>query len=261
MELVALHCGDLRADAGLLYRGELSDDRVTVPIMCFLVVHDEGAVLFETGMNPEVRRDAIAYWGSLARNRLVPHLPDGATVIERVEQSTVAMTDLRYVVNSHLHNDHAGMNCEISGATVLVRNTEYAHATTLMDSHNTGYVRNDFYGDGSAAPQLIEYADTHDVFGDGTVTLVSTPGHSPGHQSLRVTFPSQKTFVISGDAVYQRASLCDGCPPGVLWDKAQAEASVQKLIAMDQSGDTVLVNHDPGQWAGVDDVQSLHRER
>src|SRR4051812_42280308 len=112
MDLIALHCGDIHADAGLLYRGEFSDDRVTVPIMCFLVVHDDGVVLFETGMNPEVRRDPIAYWGSLARDRLVPYLPDGATVTERVTQANVAVTDLRYVVNSHLHNDHAGMNRE-----------------------------------------------------------------------------------------------------------------------------------------------------
>ena len=107
---------------------------------------------------------------------------------------------------------------------------------------------------------IVEYDDTFDLFADGSVALVSTPGHSPGHQSLRVAFPSGKTFVVSGDAVYQRASLCDGCPPGVLWDKPQAEASVQKLIAMEQAGDTILVNHDPGQWQDVADVQSLHRE-
>jgi hypothetical protein len=60
--------------------------------------------------------------------------------------------------------------------------------------------------------------------------------------------------------MYQRASLCDGCPPGVLWDRTKAEASVQKLITMDKAGDTILVNHDPGQWQDVADVQSLHKE-
>jgi glyoxylase-like metal-dependent hydrolase (beta-lactamase superfamily II) len=259
MELIALHCGDIRADAGLLYRGELSDDRVVVPIMCFLLVHDEGVVLFETGMNPEVRRDPIAHWGSLARERLVPELPNGASVTERISQANVVASDLRYVINSHLHNDHAGMNTAFDRSVLLVRASEYSHATSLMDAPNTGYVRSDFYSDGD--PQAtIEYDDTFDVFSDGSVTLVSTPGHSPGHQSLRVTFPSGKRFVISGDAVYKRTSLCDGCPPGVLWDKAQAEASVQRLMRMHDGGDTILVNHDTEQWREVDDVQSLHRE-
>jgi glyoxylase-like metal-dependent hydrolase (beta-lactamase superfamily II) len=97
-------------------------------------------VLFETGMNPEVRRDPIGYWGTLARKHLVPVLPDGATGPAR---ATAGMRgDLRYVVNSHLHNDHAGMN------TAFDRSLAVRASGTRTPQHSwprpPGYVRNDF---------------------------------------------------------------------------------------------------------------------
>jgi glyoxylase-like metal-dependent hydrolase (beta-lactamase superfamily II) len=230
-----------------------------IPVMCFAVVHRDGVVVFETGMNPEVRRDPIAYWGPVAKRVLEPLYPDGADVIARLEQAGVALADVRYVVNSHLHNDHAGMNRYFPDATVVVRAREFAHAVEKMDQRNTGYLSHDFTGN-DATPQTIEYEETYDVFGDGTIELVSTIGHTPGHQSLRVCFPSGRAFVLSGDALYQRSSLCNGHPPGILWDRAAAESSVRKLAGMQDQGDTVLVNHDPDDWAECTDTLVLHHE-
>ncbi len=259
LTLVAMRCGEIRADPGLLYRGELSDERIVIPVMCFAILHPEGVVVFETGMNPEVRRDPIEYWGPVAKSVLEPLCTDDDDVTARLEHAGVSTTDVRYVVNSHLHNDHAGMNRYFPEATVVVRAREYGHALTQMDQRFTGYLSHDFTGD-DIAPHTIEYDDTYDVFGDGAINLVSTIGHTPGHQSLRVQFASGRAFVLSGDAMYQRASLCSAEPPGILWDRDAAVASIRKLASMQDRGDTVLVNHDPGDWAECTDTLVVHRE-
>jgi len=259
LSLIALRCGAINADTGLLYRGELSDERADIPVMCFAVVHPEGVVVFETGMNPEVRRDPIEYWGPTAKSVLVPVCTDDDDVTARLAQAGVALTDVRYVVNSHLHNDHAGMNRYFPDTTVVVRTSEYEHAVAQMDQRFTGYLSHDFTGD-DVAPHHIEYDDTHDVYGDGAITLVSTIGHTPGHQSMRVRFPSGRAFVLTGDAMYRRVSLCTADPPGVLWDRDHAVASIHKIAAMEAAGDTVLVNHDPGDWSECTDTLVVHRE-
>lgn len=215
----------------------------------------------ETGINPEARRDAIGYWGRVVeRDIVVPIFPDDAAVTERLRQAGIAVGDVRFVVNSHLHNDHARMNRYFEDSTVLVRTCELEHATSQMDKPYTGYLSNDFHGD-DAAMRMIEFDDTYDIFGDGLLVLVSTIGHTPGHQSLRVRFPSGRGFTLSGDAMYQHSSLCTGCPPGVLWDREFAVASITKLKAMDERGDTVLVHHDPVMWTECTGTQRLHSER
>ncbi|MEY2448829.1 MAG: N-acyl homoserine lactone hydrolase [Acidimicrobiaceae bacterium] len=262
MELIGLRCGEIRADAGLLYRGELSDDRVVIPIMCFAITHPEGVVLFDTGMNPRVRSDPVGYWGRVVeRDLLVPVFPDGAAVTERLQQAGIAMSDVRFVVNSHLHNDHAGMNCFFNDSIVLMRTREFEHATEQMDKPYSGYIGNDFQSGDAGGLRMIEFDETYDIFDDGLVVLVSTIGHTPGHQSLRVRFPSGKGFTLSGDAMYQRSSLCTGCPPGVVWDRDLAIASISKLKAMNEHGDAVLVNHDPEMWGDCVSTQLLHSER
>ena len=109
--------------------------------------------------------------------------------------------------------------------------------------------------------ETIEFEETYDLFEDGSVVLVSTIGHTPGHQSMRVRFPSGRGFTLSGDAMYRHSSLCSGCPPGVLWDRDLAIASITKLKAMDDQGDTVLVNHDPDMWTECTATQVVHSER
>lgn len=99
---------------------------------------------------------------------------------------------------------------------------------------------------------------------DDTLTarleLISTIGHTPGHQSLAVTFPSGRRFVLSGDAVYNREQLETGQPPGLTWDREAATQSVGVLGALVEKGATVLISHDPRLWVDVATVAPVWDE-
>lgn len=256
MRLLSVPVGHIDADQSLVGGGT---GTVTYPVMCFLVEAAGERVLFDTGMHPAVRDDAVAHWGKVARRRLVPRLDDDGDVVARLRASGVRPEDVGLVVNSHLHNDHAGMNLAFPGSRTLVRTREFEYAVSLMDTPSSGFVRADFF-DVARPPELFDYETSYDLLGDGSLILLSTPGHTPGHQSMLVRFPSGARYVLSGDAVYSCSDLEAGRPPGIVWDDELARRSARRLQAMAQDGAQVLVCHDAGTWAGQGQVTTIHSE-
>lgn len=91
----------------------------------------------------------------------------------------------------------------------------------------------------------------HDLFGDGSVVCIPTHGHSPGHQSLRVRLPGGDV-VLSADACYLRQTLeRSQLPGGVIHDREQMLASLEKLRKLQRAGARIFYGHDPEFWAGV----------
>lgn len=253
MRLTSLHCGTISSTMGD------PPDPVRLPIMAFVVQTGGEVVLFDTGMHPHVRTDAIGYWGRIAKRRLVPDLPEDADVVSRLAEAGLRPEDVTVVVNSHLHNDHAGMNRFFLASRVVVRKREWEFAVAAMDADSSGFVRNDFY-DEANLPELIEYDDECDLFGTGELVLVSTPGHTPGHQSARIRFGSGATHVLTGDAVYAYEDIALRRPPGVTWDREVAVESIQRLADLEADGARIHVCHDAGHWAHLAPVSVVHEE-
>jgi glyoxylase-like metal-dependent hydrolase (beta-lactamase superfamily II) len=228
--------------------------------MCFVVDHPDGIVVWDTSMHPAVCTDPVAYWGALAERITIPEYHPDQTLPRRLEQLGIAPQGVRFVLNSHLHNDHCGMNRFFPDATVLVRRTEYEHAVGRMDEPFSGFVRNDFYGDGQHL-ELLDYDDRFDLFGDGSLQLLSTIGHTPGHQSLLVTFPSGRSFAMTGDAVYTSRQLEERRPPGLTVDAGEAERSAARLADLAARGTSVMIHHEPSLWTAVTSTASLWEER
>ncbi|MEO6317359.1 MAG: N-acyl homoserine lactonase family protein [Acidimicrobiales bacterium] len=259
MRMSAAHCGDIEVDVRILEGPDEPAGMRLVPSMCFVIEHGEEIVVWDTSMHPHVCEDAVGYWGPVAELFSIPRFALDETLVARLALLSIEPGDVTHVVNSHLHNDHCGMNRFFPNATVLARQRELDHAVGVMDDPMSGYVRNDFCGDQQRL-EVVDYEEVYDLLGDGRLQLVSTIGHTPGHQSLLVTFASGRRFALSGDAVYNQAQLDERRPPGLVADGALATASVAKLADMAGDGVSILIPHDPATWGAAPAVATIWEE-
>lgn len=220
--------------AGLIEGGE---GRAHIPVLSFLVEHAKGSLVFDTGIHTDVRTDARGRLGFLA-DLFDNELAAGTAVHERAESLEVR-PDL--IVCSHLHYDHCGGNALLGDVPVVVQRTEWeaAHGGDAT----AGYLEVDY--DTGQEVRLVE--GEHDVFGDGSVVCIPTPGHTAGHQSLRVR-TTDREIVLTGDACYFRESLDTAKLPPFGHDHAEQLRSYDRLRSMEASGAHLVFGHEPAQW-------------
>ena len=140
-------------------------------------------------------------------------------------------SDINYLVLSHSHPDHVGNLKLFSGATLVVQKAEYDW--TLPD----GKPRFD------PAQKAIKAEGDRDIFGDGSVVLISTPGHSPGHQCLLVRLPETGAVMLTGDAVHAKANWDSHRVPSRNFNVPQSLASLDRMAA-------VLKENNAQLWIG-----------
>ena len=227
--------GWLTTDRGGLIEG--GEGRVRIPVLSHLVTHPKGRLVFDTGLHPDVRADAPARLGFLA-DLFATELAEGTAVDERV----AALADgVDLVVCSHLHFDHCGGNACLGDVPVVVQRAEWEAAHG--GDPGAGYLSADV--DTGQEVRLVDGA--HDVFGDGTVVCVPTPGHTAGHQSLRVRTAAGEEVVLTGDACYFRETLDTGRLPVFANDAEEQRRSLDRLRDLERSGARLVFGHDPGQ--------------
>jgi N-acyl homoserine lactone hydrolase len=243
VELYAYTCGHLTIPSAFLLtktRGWL-----TVPIPAYLIVHPKGRVLFDSGMNLLGQSDPVAYLGAEGAKANVIDFKPGEEIAARLRAMAVAPEQVTHVINSHLHYDHAGGNAQLPNADIVVQSAEWSHAMSCPD-HDVAYRKGDF----DTGQRLSRVAGEHDLFGDGTVTCVPTPGHTPGHQSLRVK-AEKGEFVLCGDACYLRQSLEQLHLPGIVADREAALNALHWFRDMQARGYRLMFGHDPEFWKTI----------
>ena len=249
MKLWALRCGDLHTDVGGLLEGKRSGIMGDVPVMCFAADTGNGVLIFDTGMHESCcGPDAAAHFGSMWTTFEI-RCPRHALVDERLRQAGYSVDEVRWVVNSHLHFDHAGRNAAFPAATQYVRTRELVWARDLA-TVPSGVLAGDLAE--LNAPEWdydVEFVIAPDL------RLISTPGHTPGHQALHVTFDDGAAFVCAGDAAYTLQAVVEHRPTGRTTSVEQAAESLRKITALDAQ---ILTAHDIDQWRGVVDVAMLH---
>jgi N-acyl homoserine lactone hydrolase len=243
----ALLVGRLELDRGMMIPDGGPAARWTVPVLSILVVHPRGRLVFDTGVHCQTITDALGRLGEERMKRFGVRSERGDDVVSQLAKLGVAPRHVRYVVNSHFHFDHCGGNEFFPHATFLVQRAEMEGARSA-DVIATGRYRpsaQDF-----DLPLDYELVDgERDVFGDGTVLLVPTHGHTPGHQSLVVRRGKSAPLVFAADACYTRENMDRDLLPGVVWDPDEMSRSLAVLRAMrDQAGATMFYGHDPAQW-------------
>jgi glyoxylase-like metal-dependent hydrolase (beta-lactamase superfamily II) len=146
--------------------------------------------------------------------------------------------------------DHSGAVGRFPNAQYIVQRAEYEYAFNPHWFSAGAYIRADFDRPGLDWKFLGgEYTDNYDLFGDGTIRMIFTPGHSPGHQSFLITLPNTGPVLLTIDAAYTLDHWEDKALPGLVCSSVDAANSVAKLkkIAED-TGALLVTGHDPDNW-------------
>jgi glyoxylase-like metal-dependent hydrolase (beta-lactamase superfamily II) len=218
---------------------------VTLPAPSFLIEHPKGLILFDTGCNPKILDDPVAYWGPMAA-----HLPfewkKSDTLDKQIERVGYKATDVKYVVLSHGHLDHAGGLAHFPNAKFIAGAGELRYAYWPDPDRRWAFILEDFLP--TRNYQWIELGQDQDLFGDGAVTFLYTPGHTPGECSILVNLPHRRV-IITGDTVHTRASLEHEIAMPFSVNHMQARQSLQRIKSIrDISGAQVWITHDPDDW-------------
>jgi len=200
---------------------------------CYLIRHAKGLLLWDTGIPDGVAAmpDGLATAnGAITQRRT-------KTLAAQLTEIGVKPAEITYVAVSHTHGDHVGNVGLFPSSTVLIQGAEYDWA--MAGPNKPAF----------AASQTIQkLTGDHDVFGDGSVTILSTPGHTPGHQSLLVRLPKTGALVLSGDAVHMQDNWVHKRVPSMNTSKDQTLASLERIAkVLEERKATLWINHDKPQ--------------
>jgi N-acyl homoserine lactone hydrolase len=231
MKIEMLNVGWMTAAAGVWRQGEEEPERpVRLPVPAYLIETETERILVDTGLHPAAATDAEAHYGPGALAFF--ELEQEESIAEQVDLASVTR-----VVLTHLHFDHAGGLALLPASVpVVVQRAEWEAAHERAAAQRNFFLPRDY--DLPADPVLVE--GDHDLLGDGSVELLSTPGHTPGHQSVRIG-----NLVLGADVAYFAGGLDDVRLP-VFGDDPSAQArSVERLRELRDAGLTVQPGHDP----------------
>ena len=232
ISIEAFNVGWFTAPAGLMRRGDPLDQPARFPIPAYVIETGEHRILIDTGLHPSAVTGAAEYYEG-ADAMTIFTLEQEQSIAEQIDVATLTM-----VVLTHLHFDHAG-GLPLIPATVplVIQEREWAAAHAPASVQANGYLARDYAG--TARPLVLVDGD-HDLLGDGSIGLLFTPGHTPGHQSVRAG-----DLVIGADVCHYASALDDHRFPIFGHDLDQQARSAERLRALRDAGLTVLPGHDP----------------
>ncbi len=241
VRVVAFTCGWLTGDLGGFLEGATGS--IKVPVGSYLITHPRGTVVFDSGLAADLAVDPHNA-GKMADLFEIHFERDHAVDARLAAHADTAASEVDVLVNSHLHFDHCGGNSLVPNARVIIQDAEWRAA------QNEKLIASDTY-----SPKLFDLGQDvlrvdgeHDVFGDGRVVCIPTPGHTAGHQSLRVRTDDEE-IVLCGDACYFRRTLETMTLPSFGWRRETQLESLQRLARLERAGARLVFGHDPDQWA------------
>jgi glyoxylase-like metal-dependent hydrolase (beta-lactamase superfamily II) len=232
------------------------------PVPVFLIEHPSaGPVLVDAGYDPSVAEDPARTMGVLFGRIAMKHRLAERSAREQVRDRGADLAEISTVVMTHLHLDHASGTGEWPNATFVVDKVEHdaafgqrgpgpytkSHLATVPRWRKIDYQHD--------AEPFEGLSRTVDLFGDGSVRLISTPGHSLGHQSVLVRL-ADRFALLCGDAVMSTAELRERVIDGVIVDQASHLRSGDELRGfMHAHQDTLAIpSHDREVVAGLEAV-------
>jgi len=244
LKVFALSCGALEFDRSLFFPGEAPGTRLVAPVSSYLVVHSKGRLIFDTGVHCDARTDPAGRLGKRIAELFKLRSGKDEDVVSQLALLGLTPADIDYVACSHFHFDHCGCNASFPRAVFLVQRAELAIARSDRNRYNPR--------DWDLPVEYRELEGEHDVFGDGSVVLLPTPGHTAGHQSMWIRPAGSQQFLMTSDASYTREHLEKTILPGNSYDAPEMARSMEMLRNLrDRKGVTLLYGHDAEQWRAL----------
>jgi N-acyl homoserine lactone hydrolase len=223
---------------------------VTIPVSMWVIDHPKGLVVFDTGNNVAVSDgNCTKHWVAGNCDFLKPNQKREDVIDAQLKKLGYTPDQVKAVITSHAHLDHIGNIKMFPKAIHVIQKKELYQAWWPEKFQRDGgvFVVGDF--DGPARDfNYLELEGDYDLFGDGSVTILSTPGHTLGHQSVKVKLASGRTVVMAQDAIWMQENL-DGYPAGLNYSVKDYNNSINRLKTIrDFEGAQLYFGHDQDQY-------------
>ena len=259
LQIIRLDCGSIYVSDLDIFStaGDYAGQTDTFTDTCWLIRHPEGDLLWDLGLpgilTSQDEQTTGVFTVSLDR-----------TIAEQLsDDHGIGMNEIEYVSVSHSHFDHTGQVDLIDGSTWLVNQQEYdamfPEPEVSEEAPDEG-AEADGADSASQFPgfEILDHeiiGDNHDVFGDGSVVIFMTPGHTPGHASLLVNLPEAGPVLLTGDLWHRQESRELGRVPQFNTSEAETRESMQAFEARaDELGAQVIIQHEPADTEDLPDV-------
>lgn len=229
-----LNGGNFTSSAAIWRRDEDPERQIRFPIPVYLIETETERILVDTGLHPGAAADAQDHYGGV-ESLAIFKLELAAPIAQQIDAGTVTK-----VVLTHLHFDHAGGLASLpESVPIFLQRREWEAGGDRAAIARNFYLPLDYEG---VADRVVLVDGDHDLLGDGAVELLLTPGHTPGHQSVRVG----DGLIIGGDVTHFASGLDDHRFPLFADDFDAQRTSAERLRALRDEGVAVLPGHDPG---------------
>ena len=230
LSLTRFECGTPQAPVAVSPRFSdtfaYGDLKLQFVYSCYLIKHGDVHLLRDTG-----------------HAMTAPTVAPKVSLVDLLAKLDLKPEQIKYVGISHYHGDHTGQVNSFPKATLLIGKGDWEAISSPNPAEGVNFkpFENWTKGEGKVEPLPAD----KDVFGDGSVIVLSTPGHTPGHHSLLVKLPQTGNFVITGDAAHFRENLDSNGVPAFNFNRAQTVASLERIkkIASNLNA-TVIIQHD-----------------
>jgi N-acyl homoserine lactone hydrolase len=230
MALTRLDCGTPQAPTPVNQRFSdtyaYGDLKLQFVFSCYLIKHDNDYLLWDTG-----------------HAMTAPNVAPKVSIVDQLAKLDVKPEQITYVGISHYHADHTGQVASFPKSTVLIGAKEWEAITAPKPAAGVNFKPFESWikGEGKVDPLALD----KDVFEDGSVIVLRTPGHTPGHQVLLVKLPQTGAVILSGDAIHFRENYDAFGVPAFNYDRAQTVASMERIKKIaDNLKAKVIIQHD-----------------
>ncbi len=259
MQLYLFSSGTMMIGKGFLQNFAPMEPKIEIPIGFFVIKHPKGNVIFDTGNNDKVIADT-GYWGKLAQV-FEPKMTKDDAMDAQLAKIGLTTKDIKYVVVSHMHLDHGGNVGKFPNSTIVIQDDELHFAMFPDEPFAAGYIPDDISvlrsGVGVSKPNSIDMlriTGDLDLFGDGSLVIHRSPGHTKGTQMLTVRLPKTGPVILTSDAAYFRDNVEKNLVPNIAlaYDATgiiKGYDWIRRMIATENA--SYFTSHDPDAWKSL----------